>query len=156
MCLFSQVCSMRGRHYSRPVDLCLTFRSFPFPWRCSVSVSYLRRPFGTLLSVPAGAAGRSCLVGIQRSVHDSFFLAVLHAVVMMYRSCLSHLPSLRFQNRISIAVDRRSSGDAAGTAESQRRQNYRFDQEREKHQARQPHVGFGLSVPLYRRLSLER
>ena len=29
--------SMRGRHFSRPIDPCLTFRSFPFPCCCSAN-----------------------------------------------------------------------------------------------------------------------
>ena len=129
MLLFSQVGSMQGRRYLCPIDPCLTFRSFPFPWRCSAhpnDISILDA-IRNCLSIHTAGAGRSCLVDIQRSVYDSFSLAVLHAVLMIYRPYLYHLPSFRFQNRISIAVDRRSGGDAAGTAESQRRQNYSFD-----------------------------
>ena len=52
---------MRERHYLRPIVPCLTFRSFPFPWRCSVhpndiSISDAIR---NCLSVHTGAAGRS-------------------------------------------------------------------------------------------------
>ena len=51
---------MQGRHHSYPIDPCLTFRSFPFPWRCSAQpnrISHLDAIRNSFVVPPA--AGKS-------------------------------------------------------------------------------------------------